>query len=443
MRGSGAVAMLTGARCFVDAVTFSAFAALAHASSKGSEPLPVVPTTLVLFGLGLLLVSFLREAGTERRSAMTVVIVLAAAVAWGFTLPMREPDGFAVLSRAMLFGLIGEAFLWRVLSISRGATRWTDARNAVPLMAVAIAVAVLGPGNVERGPFAPLALLGVAASGLALSLARTTEELALAQGTAGKARASSATSATIVIGLVAILVAAFVPSVQEALGGLGTLLGPAVSRIVYLLILPFAYLAGFLIEVLRPLVTGRFEWPRVQQAMPSPEEDAAMMRSIEEARPYIFGAVELVIIAVAALIAVVLFDRMLRERRLDLPEGVILEREAAGGIGLMDTLRSLRPRRGVRRRALRDDGTAAGAIRWLYWRFLSLAESRGAGWRDQAETPAEHHSRVASADPLWRGASPIVSAFEELRYGEIDPGRETVARARDALRALEASPRGS
>ena len=168
-----------------------------------------------------------------------------------------------------------------------------------------------------------------------------------------------------------------------------------------------------------------------------------MMRSIEEARPYIFGAVELIVIAVAALIAVVLFDRMLRERRLDLPEGVVLERESAGGIGLLDTLRSLRPRRGARRRAPRDDGTAGGAIRWLYWRFLSLAESRGAGWREQAETPAEHQSRIASADPLWRGASSIVAAFEELRYGEIDPARDTIARSRDALRALEASPRGS
>ena len=109
----------------------------------------------------------------------------------------------------------------------------------------------------------------------------------------------------------------------------------------------------------------------------------------------------------------------------------------------MDTLRGLRPKRGARRSRPRDDGTAGGALRLLYWRFLALAESRGAGWRAIAETPAEHEARVASMTPAWSGSATIVRAFEDLRYGEQDPSPDTLARAREAYRGLETRPRGS
>jgi hypothetical protein len=167
------------------------------------------------------------------------------------------------------------------------------------------------------------------------------------------------------------------------------------------------------------------------------------MRQIEQSRPYVFGAVELLIVAVAVLFALVLFDRMLRERRLDLPEGVSLERETASGIGLMDTLRGLRPRHAARRPRPREDGTPAGSLRVLYWQFLALAEARGAGWRPAPETPSEHQSRIASATPMWADAAPIVRAFEDLRYGEEIPAPDTLERARAAYRALETRLRGS
>ena len=442
MRANGALALLTGARCFVEAVTFAALTAVGHLAAAGRDPMPTLPTFFVLFGAGLLLVTFLREAGGERRSATIIVITLAAAAAWGLSLPMKNPDGFVVLSRIVIFGILGEAYLWRVVSIARGSTRWTDARNAVPLAAFAIAIAVLVPGPIDRTPFAGLALLTVAASGLALSLARTTEELSLARGTQGKMRTSSATSAMVVVGVVAILAAALVPSVQDALGAFGSFLAPIAGQLFYLLILPFALLAGWLIELLRPLIADRAPFlPTFQQT--TLEQDAELMRQIEQTRPYIFGAVELLIVAVAVLFGLVLLDRMLRERRLDLPEGVSLERESASGIGLMDTLRGLRPRRAARRPRPREDGTAAGSLRVLYWRFLALAEARGAGWRAAPETPAEHQSRIASAAPAWASAAPIVRAFEDLRYGEQDPGPDVLQRAREAYRALETRPRES
>ena len=442
MRSSGAVALLVGARCFVEAVTFAALAAIAHAGTAGRDPLPVLPTVLALFGAGLLLATVLREAGAERRSATVLVITLAASAAWGLTLPMRDPDGLAVLSRVVIFGIIGEAFLWRVLSVARGALRWSDARNAAPIAAIAIAIAVIGPWNIDRAPFAPLALLVVAVSGLALSLARTTEELALARGTGGGVRASTATGATVVLAVVAIAASVLVPAAQDALSAFGTFIAPIVERILYLLILPFAYLAGLIFDAIKPFIRG--QWPQLlpyQSAQQPGDEE--MRRQIEAARPYVFGAFELVIVAVAALIAVVLLERMLAERRMGLPMGVTLEREQAEGISFMDTLRSLRPHRRAHRSPPHDDGTRAGALRLVYWRFLALAERRGAGWREDAETPREHIGRIGAADPSWNEAAPIVSAFEALRYGELEPDEAHLDRARSSLRTLEARPRAA
>jgi hypothetical protein len=461
----GAVTLLIAARCFVEALLVTALAALAHVLTSGREPMPVLPTTLVLFGTGLLLAMVMREAGGERRSSTIIVLWLVGAAAWGVTLPMRaNADWFAVLSRLVLFGILGEVYLWRLLSIARGGTRWTDARNAVPFAGVAIAAASLMPGPIDREPFAPLALIGVAAAGLALSLARTTEELSLARGTTGKLRTSSATSAAVITGVVAIVAAAFVPSVQDALGRFGAYLAPIAGRIFYLIVLPFAYLAGYLIEFLRPLLSGR--WPTLNcpinpvgvggpgatgasgvsspYCQPiDPAQDAEYMRQLEQTRPFVFGAIELIVVAIGVLVAIVLLDRMLRERRMELAEGATLERETADGISLMDTLRGLRPRGPRRRHAPREDGTAAGAIRVLYWKFLHLAERRGAGWREEYETPAEHDARLRSAESRWGAAAPVVRAFEDVRYGEDEPDRATVTSAREALRTAEASLRGS
>jgi len=147
------------------------------------------------------------------------------------------------------------------------------------------------------------------------------------------------------------------------------------------------------------------------------------------------------LLIVVILVALVLFERAVRERRLTLPEGAQLERAAASGLTLGATLRSLFPRRAAQRRAPRDDGTSAAALRLIYWRLLALADRTGPGWRGAAETPTEHHRRITGADPRWAAASPIVAAFEDLRYGELGPDRATVVRAREALRAVEAAVR--
>ncbi len=443
MRGSAAVAILIGARCFVEAVAFTTIAALAHVGTTGIAPLPIVPWTLVLFGVGILLVTIQREVKSERRGTTILVVTLAAGVVWGLVLPARDPDGLAVLSRMVAFGLIAEGFLWRNLSIARGAVRWSDSRNALLFSGTCVGLAALASGPIDHGPLPVLALLVVALSGLALSLARTTEELALARGTRGGARASTATGVSFVVGVVAILAAAFVPVVQDALSTFGTAIEPTFTRIVYLILLPLGYIAAFIVEFLAPILAQFWRREPVVLQPRTPADDEALLREIERTRPIVFGAVEMFIVLGAALVALFLFDRMLRERRLELPKGVTLERGAAEGFGLGDMLRRLRRQRGVSRHAPSDDGSPSGTLRLLYWRFLALAERAGAGWRQPQETPAEHLARIRSGDARWSAGDPLVHAFEELRYGEAVPDAATLDHARGALRALEDARRAS
>lgn len=443
MRGSAAVAILIGARCFVEAVAFTAVAAIAHVATTGTLPLPIVPWTLVLFGIGILLVTIQREVKSERRGTTILIVTLAAGVVWGLTLPARDPDGLAVLSRMVAFGLVAEGFLWRNLSIARGAVRWNDSRNALLFAGTCVGLAALASGPIDHGPLAVLALLVVALSGLALSLARTTEELALARGTRGGASASSATGVSFVVGIVAILAAAFVPVVQDALSAFGTAIEPTFTRILYLILLPLGYIAAFIVEFLAPIVAQFWRREPVVLQPRTPVDDEALLREIERTRPFVFGAAELIIVLGAALVALFLFDRMLRERRLELPEGVTLERGTAEGFGLGDMLRRLRPQRGASRHAPREDGSPSGALRVLYWRFLTLAERAGVGWRQPQETPAEHLARIANEDARWSAGDELVRAFEDLRYGESAPDAATLDHARVALRTLEAARRAS
>ncbi|TMF24406.1 MAG: DUF4129 domain-containing protein, partial [Chloroflexi bacterium] len=169
--------------------------------------------------------------------------------------------------------------------------------------------------------------------------------------------------------------------------------------------------------------------------------EAELLREVERNRPLVVGGFEILIVVVVAAVALVLLERVVRERRITLPEGGALERADAAGLGLGETLGSLFPRRRSRRRPPREDGSAAAALRVLYWRLLALAERSGHGWREPSETPDEHYRRVVGRDTRWGAAAPLVETFEELRYGERDPDRGALARARDAFATVEAAVR--
>jgi hypothetical protein len=408
--------------------------------SGGREPLALTPTTLAFIGATLVLVAALRETGSEARGTAIVGTTLGAGVLVAVLLPTHPLDVVTWGGRIIGFVIVAEVYLWRVVSLARGAVRWTDARNAVPFGAVALAIVAVAPIPVDHVPLVPLALIFVAASAVALSVARSAEELSLSAGTAGPARISSANSVVFALGIASLVAALAAPAVDQVLRDVGDALAPGFEQLIFTLLLPLGYLAAFVAELLAPLLR-QLNLFGSRPAQPDPMDDLALMREIEQARPFVIGALELIVVIVVILVGIVLLERAVRERRLALPEGAELERDVASGPTLGATLRSLFPRRSQRRRAPRDDGTPASALTLVYWRLLALADRAGQGWRAAAETPSEHQRRITGADSRWAAASPIVAAFEDLRYGELSPDRDTVARARDALRAVEATVR--
>ena len=437
---SRAFAALLAARAVMEAIAFACVLSLVHMTG-GLEPLALTPTTLAIIGATLVLVAALRETGSDARGTAVVGTTLGAGVLLAVLLPTGRLDAVMWGGRVIAFVILAEVYLWRVVSLARGAVRWSDARNAVPFGAVAVALAAVAPLPVDRAPLVPLALVFVAASAVALSVSRSAEELSLTTGKAGPARLSSANSAVFALGVGALIAALAAPLVDQLLRDVGRWLAPAFEDFIFILLLPLGYLAALVYAILEPILrrAGLFVSPPTQ-SQPN-DDELAMLREMERTRPLFVGGFEIVIAIVVILVALVLFERAVRERRLALPEGAQLERVAASGMSLGTTLRSLFPARVGRRHAPRDDGTSAAALRLIYWRLLALAERAGQGWRAVAETPSEHHKRIAGADPRWTAAAPIVAAFEDLRYGELAPDAAAVARAREALRAMEAALR--
>lgn len=424
------------ARAALEAVIFACPAAVLHLLTAGREPLPIGSTALLCFGVALVLIALLRDARAQRQNVALTVIVIGGAAVFGALQPAAPPDGLAVLSRIIGFGILGEIFLWRTVGVARSITRWSDARGSAAVAAVAVGIAAVVPG-LDVVPLPALALLAVGAAGLSLSLARSTEELDLAGRSArGTASGRTAAGSALVIGALAVLAAVFSPSLR-ALAAAGTaVIGPLLLELLYWIALPFGYLAALLVPLLQPLarsLVGR------ESRRLTPQEqlrDQQLLEAMEQTRPLVFGAVEIVIAMLAVVFGIVLIDRLTRERRSPLPEGATLEREHAGGASLRDTLAGLLPYRRARRQRPRDDGSAAAAVRLLYWRFLALAEAAGVGWRALPETPGEHWQRLRQSDERWALAGPVVAAFERLRYGEVEPTAEDLEAARGGYREL-------
>lgn len=437
--------LIVVSRSLSEAVGAAVAAGLLHAVTLGRDPLPLVTTSLGAFGIALVLGAVLRERGTVRQSAGLTALVIVGWAAWSLTLPARSPDALAVLTRVIGFGILGEAYLWRLLGVARGLQRWREVRNDALLALGVVIVAALAPGPLDRGALPTLGL-GVAIGGaVALSLARATEELTLGAGPiAGRPAPHAATGTAFALGALAVAVALALPAAQALLARTAEAVGPLVGAALFTVLLPLGYVAAWTI--------GAIVWLRdrlgltglpLPQLPGSPfandEELQRRLREMEQDRPLVFGALEVVVGLVALALAASLVARLAGERRALLPEGAELQREAADGIGLRATLGALFPRRASVPRPPVDDGTAATRLRLVYWRLLDLAEREGPGRRRASETPAEHEGRLLGAGERWRGASGIVRAFEDLRYGERDPDAAAVERAAAALGALEGS----
>ena len=431
--------LIVTSRALSEAVALAALAGILHAIVLGRDPIPMIATTLALFGITLILAALLRERGTTRQSVGLVAVVLLAWVAWGMAQPARSPDGVATIARLIGFGILGEVHLWRALGVARGLQRWREVRNDALFALAAVVVASLFQGPVDRDAFTVLGLAVACSGAVALSLARSQEELALSTAQVrGRQTGGSATGTAFALGILAFALALALPSLEALVAATGRILGPLVSDVLFVILLPLGYLAAYLVNVvvwIRERFIRRTPEEQTEPVQPfTPQDDTERMRQIQ---PYVYGTLELIVAAVVVIVALLLIARLVQERRARLTEGVTLERETVDGIGFRATLRGLFPRGAVPRRAPRDDGTPAGALRRLYWRLLEIAERDGPGWRAPAETPAEHEARLAASATRWREAGPLVRAFEALRYGERDPDPATLATARDALRRVE------
>src|SRR5439155_14741244 len=282
---SRAFAALLVARAVMEAIGFACLLALVNLSG-GLEPLALTPTALALVGATLVLVAALRETGREARGTAIVVATLGAGLLVAVLLPTHPVDLVMWGGRIIGFVIVAEVYLWRVVSLPRGAVRSSDARNAVPFGAAALALVSVAPIPVDRTPLVPLALIFVAASAVALSVARSAEELSLTAGTAGPARLSSANSVVFALGIAAFVAALAAPAVDQVLRDLGEALAPAFDELLFMLLLPLGYLAALVYALLEPLLRRwSFFVPPANPATPS--DDLALIREIERTRPLV------------------------------------------------------------------------------------------------------------------------------------------------------------
>ncbi|MBM4433954.1 MAG: hypothetical protein FJ028_02375, partial [Chloroflexi bacterium] len=360
MRGDRrAYLLILASRALSEAAALACLAAVLHAMTLGRDPLSLSVTTAALFGLTLVLVSILRERGTARQSAALVAAVMAGWTVWGMSQRAVGADSVAILGRAIGFGILGEVWLWRSLTIARGLQRWRAVRNDALIGLAAIVVAALVAGPIDRGALTVIALAVACAGAVALSLARSAEELSLATQVHGKQSGSSATGTAFALGTLAVAVAVALPSIESLMAAAMGVIGPAVRAVLLVILLPLGYLASYAINVILWLRErfGRRDGPQEAAPAPDPLDDLRRMRDMEELRPYVSAAVELLIGAVAVLLAALLVLRLTSERRALLSEGVSLERMGVAGIGLGATLRRLFGERAGPRRPPADDGT--------------------------------------------------------------------------------------
>src|SRR5439155_1736305 len=200
-------------------------------------------------------------------------------------------------------------------SSSRAFAALLVARAVMEAIAFACLLALVHmPGGLEPLALTPttFALICIAASAVALSVARSAEELSLTTGTSGPARLSSANSVVFALGIGALLAALAAPAVDQLLRDLGEALAPTFDEIVFTLLLPIGYLAALVYALLEPLLRRWNPFSLLSQCAPS--DDVAMLRNIERTRPLVVGGLEIVVVIVVLLVAVVLFERAVRER---------------------------------------------------------------------------------------------------------------------------------
>ncbi len=252
----------------------------------------------------------------------------------------------------------------------------------------------------------------------------------------------------VLVGLVfSILQKSFLEFITRPLGAAFDLL---VTVVLYVVVLPIAYVATFIVTWLFRLILALAGEPPEQTQLEL--EGGSFLQELREeaasSEPSIWGdVIEWTIVALLAIAALALlawgFRRITRWRRVD-DDG---ERESIAedvdpGLDLARLLFGLLPERFRRRRGatglrLPEDERDIVDVFRIYFGMLSVAEEKGFR-RSGNQTPNEHRPALARVFPA-RIASMATTAFNRACYGRRPASRERIEEMREVLEKVASS----
>ena len=254
--------------------------------------------------------------------------------------------------------------------------------------------------------------------------------------------------AIILVGLVfSILRKSLIDFVASPLGALFDLL---VTVFMYVVVLPIAYVVGYIVLWIFGMLQRLIGEPPEQQAQEfNPGSFLNEMRErAESAEPTIWGdVVEWAVVVILLMVALALlawgFRRIVRWRRIDEDgERESIAEDVDPGLDMARLLFDLLPERFRRRRRtaglrLPDDEQNIVDVFRIYFGMLSVAEERGFR-RPSNHTPNEHRSALARVFP-GRIARLATDAFNRACYGRRPASRAQIDEMREVLEQVASS----
>ena len=253
----------------------------------------------------------------------------------------------------------------------------------------------------------------------------------------------------VLIGLVfSILQKSFIDFITTPLGWLFDIL---VTVFMYVVVLPIAYVVGYIVVWLLTLLMNIVGEPPEQpeQEIGPPGDFLSDLRErATSSEPSIWGdVIEWTVVALLAMIALALlawgFRRIVRWRRIeDDGERESIAEDVDAGLDMARLLFNLLPERFRRRRGrtglrLPDDEQDIVDVFRIYFGMLTVAEERGFR-RGSNQTPNEHRSALARVFPS-RIARMATEAFNRACYGRRPAPRGQINEMREVLEKVASS----
>ena len=414
----------------------------------GSGPVLDAPVVALLVAAGALLPRWLFGAGdgaADRASRLAAgVLGLAAALVataryWFFPSHGLNPGAVETLA---LFGIVlALVGWWRGLVLGRGradvATVEESFRLGVGALCLLLALVAVGGGSrPDARTLVVPTFLFLGAGLVALPLARVIEVSDLARRREGRGFGAGGTWLGLLVGVVvALLVLTLLLANLATFERIDALLRPideALSALLYVVLLPFAYLFAGLFYLIAPLI-GRREAGEEQTMDPG----GALLEALRDRADLATGLPAEILLLLKALVAVglavgvvyVLARSLSRFRgRSDADETAFVEtRELLWrwpgwrvALGLLFEWLFGRFRRRAASVASEPaaspaDALSPGSVRALYREFLALAASLGRP-RRPSETPAEYAARVLDSLPGEGEVGEITDGYVRARY---------------------------